>query len=201
MVTSTDTVAAEESSVLTVNDAECAPAGNPDAKLTVTLSSCTPLVGETTSQDAVGGSIHHFIARLPSLLMSSVCDGGVVPSLAWTLIVAGVMVSTAWADADRGTIRAATKAITIRPVLKRIFIGPRLDIASIRQANCPDALGVPSPAHPIPLAPRIGHNTTPTGGDQPETRELSRKANLESGAWDFRSLCNGGTKSQANKYH
>ena len=47
---------------MTVNDAEYVPAGKFDAKLTVTLSCCTPLVGETLSQDAVGGPIDHFIA-------------------------------------------------------------------------------------------------------------------------------------------
>ena len=46
MVTCTVTTAAEFS-VLTVKDAECVPAGKFDAKLTVTLSCCTPLVGET----------------------------------------------------------------------------------------------------------------------------------------------------------
>ena len=55
--------------MLTVNDAEYVPAAKVDAKLTVTSLGCTPVVGETLSQDAVGVEIDHFNEPLPVLAM------------------------------------------------------------------------------------------------------------------------------------
>ena len=66
--------------MLTLNDAEYVPAAKVDAKLTVTLAGCTPLVGETLSQDAVGVEIDHFSEPLPLLLMFTVCEGKGTPT-------------------------------------------------------------------------------------------------------------------------
>jgi hypothetical protein len=65
---------------LTVNDAEYVPAAKVDAKLTVTLPGCIPLVGEMVSHDAVGVEIDHFSEPLPLLLMSTICEGTEVPT-------------------------------------------------------------------------------------------------------------------------
>jgi len=104
MVTWTFTVTADWF-VFTVNDAEYPPAAKVDAKLTVTLLGCEPLVGETLSQDAVGVEIDHFSAPLPLLLMSTICEGTAAPTSACTTIDVGETESCPCADARSAKIR------------------------------------------------------------------------------------------------
>jgi len=75
------------------------PAAKVDAKLTVTLLGCTPLVGETLSQDAVGVEIDHFSEPLLLLPMFTVCEGTEAPTSACTVMDVGETESCPCADA------------------------------------------------------------------------------------------------------
>ena len=88
-----------------MNDAAYVPAAKVDAKLTVTLLGCTPLVGETLSQDAVGVEIDHFSEPLPELLMFTVCEGTEAPTFACALMDVGETESCPCADACAEKLR------------------------------------------------------------------------------------------------
>jgi hypothetical protein len=122
MTTFTLTVTGDTPSV-TVNDVEYVPALKADGKLTVTVPALTPLVGETLIQEAAGGAIDHFSAPFPSFRMLTVCEGTVVPGLAWRLIEVGETESVVAAETDHPRISAVATTVNNRTAKGRIPIG------------------------------------------------------------------------------
>jgi hypothetical protein len=64
----------------TVNDVWYVPVPKPEVVyFSVIVPPLVPLVPDTESQLAVGGTTDHFIARLPTLRISTTCCGALLP--------------------------------------------------------------------------------------------------------------------------
>ena len=64
-----------------MKEVDCTPADKPDVeKVKVSVPLFTPLVGDTVSHDAAGGTMDHLRARLPALLMRTVLLATFVPA-------------------------------------------------------------------------------------------------------------------------